>query len=375
MSGVETETIRPSSSLYCQSEMIHGDEDSLSAYISSHADATSHVPLDGSFSFAFEHDLQASRVYERNAHRHSHYSLPSSTGISRGWSYLSGLSLSEISDISVIALPIALQEVYSSSQYRLESSCVTGEATPLILIRPAADEPKSYIIRREQGAREYTKMSSTRTEISVGEPPQSLSLDDGIHIEKSFSVKTIDATEAAATWQSEKIGRWLRRNGLLLSSTIEQVVTDDISGFSIMIINPNDLYRMGIRGMHEQRQLWSAIQRLQTVIFDELFDKQSKSAIAQCYTSFQEQFNQGQSDSDHVREEYPILEAHQPIEEPFKRKTGDLIISNTSFKRVCWNLPAAQSGMLRCILCLVCHDFAIIYMNENKSSIKGSFEG
>ncbi|MCJ1438151.1 hypothetical protein MMC27_007538 [Xylographa pallens] len=70
--------------------------------------------------FAFEHDLQASRVYARAALRNSSLSLPSSAVRSVGWSVLSGMSLAEISNISVFSLPIAREELYNSQDYELE---------------------------------------------------------------------------------------------------------------------------------------------------------------------------------------------------------------------------------------------------------------
>ncbi|KAL8835924.1 MAG: hypothetical protein Q9176_006608 [Flavoplaca citrina] len=66
---------------------------------------------DPTFGFAFESDLRASRVYSRTArtlHRRSEpdqISLPSSTGLSMGSSFLSGISLAEVSNISLMSFP------------------------------------------------------------------------------------------------------------------------------------------------------------------------------------------------------------------------------------------------------------------------------
>ena len=57
------------------------------------------------FEFAFEKDLQTSRVHRRIALDESRFSKSSFTN-SMGQSFLSGLSLSNVFDISAISLPI-----------------------------------------------------------------------------------------------------------------------------------------------------------------------------------------------------------------------------------------------------------------------------
>ena len=67
--------------------------------------------------FAFDHDLQKSRVYQRNLRMRPYSSLSSTVGHSIAWSFLSGLSLADISCVSVVSLPISGQEVRVSSYY------------------------------------------------------------------------------------------------------------------------------------------------------------------------------------------------------------------------------------------------------------------
>lgn len=69
------------------------------------------------FWFAFEHDLQASRVYRRISFRSSSLSLPSVHAPSASWSMLSGLSLSQISNVTVLALPLTPDELSNGDQY------------------------------------------------------------------------------------------------------------------------------------------------------------------------------------------------------------------------------------------------------------------
>lgn len=75
------------------------------------SDVLTAVDNDPTFGFAFESDLRASRVYSRTArtlHRRSEpdqISLPSSTGLSIGSSFLSGISLADVSNISLMSFP------------------------------------------------------------------------------------------------------------------------------------------------------------------------------------------------------------------------------------------------------------------------------
>lgn len=68
------------------------------------------------FKFAFEEDLQTSRVYKRVALDESRFSK-SSFSNSIGHSFLSGLSLSDVSDISAISLPISPMELWNHHRY------------------------------------------------------------------------------------------------------------------------------------------------------------------------------------------------------------------------------------------------------------------
>ena len=69
------------------------------------------------YGFAFDQDLNESRVYSRALHRHSNLSLPSTTINSMGWSFFSGISLAEVSNISVISLPISVNELWNHQHY------------------------------------------------------------------------------------------------------------------------------------------------------------------------------------------------------------------------------------------------------------------
>lgn len=64
-----------------------------------------------------ELQLCKSRVYMRAANNHSMSSLLSTSRSTPGWSFFSGLSLSQISNMSIIMLPIKYEEIWNSQHY------------------------------------------------------------------------------------------------------------------------------------------------------------------------------------------------------------------------------------------------------------------
>lgn len=65
----------------------------------------------------FEKDLKASRVYRRVKRDTMDFSMRSSIAHSHAWSIFSGISLSDISEISVLALPIYPEDITNSQHY------------------------------------------------------------------------------------------------------------------------------------------------------------------------------------------------------------------------------------------------------------------
>ena len=104
-------------------EASDNDDATIRPTIQTDTDAHSQASLRKSLSdFTFEKDLRTTRVYNRIWKRLSSTSLPSSTGRTRGWSVLSDLDLSMISNISVLSLPISVAELYTSEHFPLYSS-------------------------------------------------------------------------------------------------------------------------------------------------------------------------------------------------------------------------------------------------------------
>jgi hypothetical protein len=70
----------------------------------------------GARNFTFEEDLEKSRVYRMARRNDCAHSLVSSAVRTQTWSIFSGLSLADISTISVIALPLYANEVLAHAQ-------------------------------------------------------------------------------------------------------------------------------------------------------------------------------------------------------------------------------------------------------------------
>ena len=67
--------------------------------------------------FAFEQDLLASRPYARAINRRACWSATSSVVPTMGWSYLSGLSLAQVSRVSILSLPLSPLDLWNGHRY------------------------------------------------------------------------------------------------------------------------------------------------------------------------------------------------------------------------------------------------------------------
>ena len=92
-------------------------------------------------SFTFEQDLRHSKVYKRVRRRNSLASISSSSAPSFGWSCLSETSLANVSNISVISLPIAANELSNGEHYRDSSTPRKAFNSNLITARPSPAIP------------------------------------------------------------------------------------------------------------------------------------------------------------------------------------------------------------------------------------------
>lgn len=126
---------------------------------------------------SFEHTLSRSRLYNR-LHRNNQRASIFGQGIPQGWSILSGISLSEVSNIAVYRLDISLKYVYSSRRY-------TTLAPPSPLQRLSA-----YRNRDGQNER-YQFLKETILEAVVNGP-----FDADKTLDGQVDMKTLDAVLA-----------------------------------------------------------------------------------------------------------------------------------------------------------------------------------
>lgn len=98
-----------------------GDSNEAHPCIQTQKDEASNVSSPTTW-FTFEKDLRASRPYIRALKRYSVHTATSSVAPSMGWSFFSGLSLAEVSCLSAIGLPIAPQDLWNGTRYRVANS-------------------------------------------------------------------------------------------------------------------------------------------------------------------------------------------------------------------------------------------------------------
>lgn len=89
------------------------------------------------FEFDFEHDLKLSRAYRHAKRDTMDFSVRSSVARTHAWSSLSGISLSDISHISVLALPLYVEDISNPQHYKFGRDIIqlTLLLAPKILTR------------------------------------------------------------------------------------------------------------------------------------------------------------------------------------------------------------------------------------------------
>ncbi|KAL8822350.1 MAG: hypothetical protein Q9191_006915 [Dirinaria sp. TL-2023a] len=103
-----------------------------------------------SFAFDFDLDLYQSWVYIRAMRRKSLESLPSTAEKSFVWSCLSDWSLDQVTNLSVISLPITRDHVSNKDHYASAKPPTSNSSTPRPMIRPGLGRapsvypPKAY---------------------------------------------------------------------------------------------------------------------------------------------------------------------------------------------------------------------------------------
>ena len=98
------------------------------------------------FKFTFDQDLKTSRVYKRAAVRLSNFSFPSSAAQSLNWSFFSGQSLADISNISVLSLPISRVDLWNPEHYVNEMRHSKALPKPSSIVQAEAQAVKIVLL-------------------------------------------------------------------------------------------------------------------------------------------------------------------------------------------------------------------------------------
>lgn len=117
-------------------ERMHGEQANTNEERDLNADDEANGIQLPTFTFTFDQDLEESRPYARALKRNSVWSTASSAAHTMGWSCLSGLSLADVSEISVIDLPISPQELWNGDRYMLtdfDTECYSNETLKLAM--------------------------------------------------------------------------------------------------------------------------------------------------------------------------------------------------------------------------------------------------
>ena len=110
--------------------------------------ATINIPEVAMKNFAFEQDLRQSRVYIRAMRRMSFESIQTSDAPSFGWSCLSDMSLAKVSNISVLSLPIARDELSNGKHY--QPSWTTDFLSPVLPPTPVIAPVRPSLVKHKK---------------------------------------------------------------------------------------------------------------------------------------------------------------------------------------------------------------------------------
>ena len=139
---------------YPQQRLVSDDSEDLPAAMSGSS----------GFNSLMELEFQQSRVYSRTKKRHSISSKPSSFNPASRWSTISSISLADISNISVISLPLSASEIWGFEHYK---STYTPQSVPISGTggSPNTQWPKTDI-GESSGRRTFASVSPSLPDIA-----------------------------------------------------------------------------------------------------------------------------------------------------------------------------------------------------------------
>ncbi|KAE9363391.1 hypothetical protein N431DRAFT_475544 [Stipitochalara longipes BDJ] len=126
-------------------------------------------------SFDFEDDLETSRVYRRAVRDTMDFSFRSSNIHTNTWSIFSGLSLSDISVLSVIALPLYPEDIDNAQHYGFGVSQATS--TTVIFNPPRDSLFEGFLIDERNYVADLEKLIEFKTTIELDHNIHNASLD------------------------------------------------------------------------------------------------------------------------------------------------------------------------------------------------------
>lgn len=119
------------------------------------------------FSFSFDDDLNNSRPYTRAMKRSLIWSPRSSAIGTTGWSCLSGLSLADVSEISVINLPISPCEIWNGERYSTSHMEINSVLETIIMELSRTGSESLSTFKSGQGSEPHVRAISHLRSIST----------------------------------------------------------------------------------------------------------------------------------------------------------------------------------------------------------------
>lgn len=117
--------------------------------------------------FSFESDLEQSRAYRKATRDTMDFSFRSSVVGSHAWSTLSDISLSNISMIAVVALPVFSSDINNSQHYSFGKFYEQIEGVHDDLISPPNASAGHVLYRRHKALNDASTLDTTNDVVSV----------------------------------------------------------------------------------------------------------------------------------------------------------------------------------------------------------------